>query len=390
MTKGLRLGFIGAGQCGGNIANEYAKIGFKSVAINTASTDFLKLKNIPSNNKLLINVGLQGAGKNPELGRQALEEHIEEVMSLIEVVFPINEFDVLFVCAGLGGGTGSGIAPLLIQILVEQGYNVCSILTLPFDSESSKTKIASLSAFEQISEIEGMGSSFIIDNARASNILKNDGLSSRYNKINEHVAYKLNDLNLLTSIATDISFDMRDLETLLNSRGSAIVSTITISNLEDAKESQALAQYVQKALKFSIFADIDLEQVKGCAFLFEMPIDGGKLLTEDAIKKMQEAVGNPFEVFYGVFEDKDRKEIKLTILLTGLAFPFNRLQGLQQELVEKSDKLQNIFNSSQNQKYNGNSSSLLNKFISQPSKKNTSNNNSGSTLSKLLEKNKKK
>lgn len=389
-TTGLRFGFIGVGQCGGNIANEFAKLGYKAVAINTSSTDLIKLEAIQKTNKLLINVGLQGAGKNPELGRQALEEHVMEVMNLIELVFPSNEVDTLFVCAGLGGGTGSGISPLLSQILIEQGYSVCSILTLPSDSESSKTKIASLSAFEEISQIEGIGSCFVIDNAKASTILKDVGLRTKYNKINEHISVKLDDVNKLTVVPTDIAFDMRDFETLLSSRGSALITSVAIGDIDEIKESQTLAQYVDRALEFSIFADVTMEQVKGCAFLFEMPEGGGQLLTEDAIAKMQQRVGNPFEVFYGIFESKNRKrEIKLTIVLTGLPFPFERLQGMQQELENSADKLQQIFETSKTQKYVGNSKSLLNQFVTNSSKPSTPANSSSSTLSKLLEKKKK-
>ena len=80
---GLNFGFIGVGQCGGNIANEFNKLGYKSIAINTSNTDLMKLNNIQKNNRLLINTGVQGAGKNPEIGRRALEEHIESVMRCV-------------------------------------------------------------------------------------------------------------------------------------------------------------------------------------------------------------------------------------------------------------------------------------------------------------------
>src|SRR5690554_4876873 len=159
---GLNFGFIGIGQCGGNIANEFTKLGYKAIAINTAKSDLLKLDNIQKNNKLLINTGVQGAGKNPEIGRRALEEHIEDVMHLINLVFD-ESIDMIYVCAGLGGGTGSGITPLLTQVLTEQGIKTGVIATIPSEIESPKVQIVALNAFEEISHIEGLGSFFIVD-----------------------------------------------------------------------------------------------------------------------------------------------------------------------------------------------------------------------------------
>ena len=117
MSKGLNIGFIGVGQCGGNIVNEFAKLGYTTIAINTAQSDLDKLSNIHIENRLLINFGIQGAGKNPEIGENAFIQHNEEILKLVEQAF--SDMDIIYVCAGLGGGTGSGIAPIFTQVLLE-------------------------------------------------------------------------------------------------------------------------------------------------------------------------------------------------------------------------------------------------------------------------------
>ena len=383
---GLNFGFIGVGQCGGNIANEFNKLGYKSIAINTSNTDLLKLDSIQKNNRLLINTGIQGAGKNPEIGRRALEEHIETVMHLIGQVFD-NE-DMIFVCAGLGGGTGSGIAPLLTQILTEQGLQVGMIITIPSRIESPKVQIVALNAFEEISQIEGVGSLFVVDNAKSVQLPNQMGFKTKYNIINENIAIKLDQINRLTMEATDVAFDARDLQTLISIRGHAIINSVTIGDISELKETEVLAQNVKKALESSIYADTEFNRSRGAAFLFELPEGGSHYITEQAVQKMQQELGVPFEIFTGLYERKSKKrDVKLHVIATGLPFPFERLEEIQSDLEEKAEGFQSLFEKSQNQYFKGSGSDLLNRFVNPtPIKKEKP--VGESTLEKLLKKKK--
>ena len=382
---GLNFGFIGVGQCGGNIANEFNKLGYKAIAINTANTDLSKLDSIQRNNKLLINVGVHGAGKNPDIGREALEEHIEKIMHLIGQVFD-KETDMIFVCAGLGGGTGSGIAPLLTQVLVEQGLDVGMIVTIPSNIESPKTQIVALNAFEEISQIEGLGSLFIVDNAKATKLPTEMGLRNKYGIINENIALKLDKINKLTTEASEIAFDARDFQTLLVTRGFSIISSIGVEEISELKEAEVLAQNVKKALDSSIYADTNYQQSKGVAFLFELPLGGSHYITEKAIEKMQQELGTPFEIFTGVYESrKMQRGVALHIVVTGLPFPVNRLKDIQDDLESKAENIQSLFHTSQTQVFAGGGKSLLDKFVT-PKAQETKPNKGESTLEKLLKK----
>ncbi|NLZ52088.1 MAG: hypothetical protein GX892_02885 [Thermoanaerobacteraceae bacterium] len=384
---GLKFGYIGVGQCGGNIANEFNKLGYKSIAINTSNTDLVKLNNIQRNNRLLINAGVQGAGKNPDIGRKALEEHIEDVMHLIGQVFN-SETDMLFVCAGLGGGTGSGIAPLLTQILVEQGFEVGMIITIPSKMESPKVQIVALNAFEEISRIGGMGSLFIVDNAKSLQLPSQMGFKTKYNIINENVALKLDKINRLTMEASDVAFDARDFQTLISMRGHAIISSFTINDISELKETEVLAQSVKEALENSIYANTEFSSSRGAAFLFELPEGGAHYITEQAVLKMQQELGMPFELFTGIYEQKSRKrDVTLHVVATGLPFPLKRLENIQTELEEKADGFQTLFERSRAQSFKGSGKDLLNKFVTSPSfvKEKPS---GESTLDKLLKKKK--
>lgn len=387
---GLRFGFIGVGQCGGNIANEFSKIGYKAIAINTSNTDLIKLDNIQKNNRLLINIGVEGAGKNPEIGKSALEEHIEDVMHLIEQVFN-SSVDMIFVCAGLGGGTGSGIAPLLAQILTEQDTDTGMIVTIPSKTESPKVQIVALNAFEEISKISRLGSLFIVDNAKSTHLPNQMGFKTKYSVINENVALRLDKINKITTRASDIAFDARDFQTLINTRGYSIITSATIDDITELKEIEVLAQNVKKALRSSIYADTNFEYSKGVAFLFELPKGGEYYITEAALYKMQQELGVPFEVFTGLYENnKQSREVRLHMLVTGLPFPFDRLGKMQSDVEERADGIQELLKRSQTQTYSGGGRNLLDKFVTpQPiSAKSTS--TGESTLEKLLKKKKMK
>lgn len=384
---GLRLGFIGVGQCGGNIANEFAKLGYKTVAINTSLTDLGKLESIPKNNRLLISSGIQGAGKNPELGQQAFEEHAAEVMHLLEQVFDQN-IDLIYVCAGLGGGTGSGVAPLLTQILLEEGRKVGMIVTLPSDIEAPKVKIVALDAFEKISQIEDLGSIFIIDNAKEAKALPNQmGYKMKYTVVNQNIALKLDTVNRLTTVASDTAFDARDLLTLLTARGAAIVATSPIGDVSELKETETLAQIARKAIDSAIFADSE-PRAKGCALLFELPQGGDIYLTEDALAKMQAELGTPFEVFHGIYESRNlKRDGTIHLVITGLPFPNARLERLQSELMDRADDIQAMFEATRTQAFTGNGKALFGRFIasaSAPAPKPAGE----STLDKILKKKK--
>jgi len=386
-SVGLNFGFIGIGQCGGNIANEFNKLGYKSIAINTSNTDLLKLDSIQKNNRLLINTGVQGAGKNPEIGRRALEEHIESVMRLIGQVFN-NDMDMLYVCAGLGGGTGSGIAPLLTRILTEQGFQVGMIVTIPSKIESPKVQIVALNAFEEISQIEGISSLFVVDNAKSAQLPSQMGFKTKYSIINENIALKLDQINKLTMEATDVAFDARDFHTLISVRGYAIISSVSIGDISELKETEVLAQNVRKALETSIYADTEFNRSRGAAFLFELPEGGGHYITEQAVLKMQEELGMPFEMFTGIYERRGMKrDVKLHVVATGLPFPFERLREIQTDLETKADGFQALFEKSQTQVYKGSGKDLLSRFVN-PATPVREKPAGESTLDKLLKKRK--
>jgi cell division GTPase FtsZ len=188
--------------------------------------------------------------------------------------------------------------------------------------------------------------------------------------------------------AADVAFDARDLHTLITMRGCTIISSTTISDISQLKETEVLAQGVREALERSIYADTEFSNSRGAAFLFELPEGGAHYVTEQAVMKMQQELGMPFELFTGIYEQKNRKrDVVLHVVATGLPFPFKRLEEIQAELEEKAEGFQFLFERSRTQTFKGSGRDLLSRFVtSQIASKEKP--QGESTLDKLLKKRK--
>lgn len=363
-NKGLNFGYIGLGQCGGNIANEFSKRGNKAIVINTSQTDLELLDSVDKSNRLLVNNGIQGAGKNPEVGRAVLEEKIDEVYSLINNVFGDIPNQKLFVCAGLGGGTGCGMISLICEILIEQGYNVGAIITLPSGVESARVQLVALSTYQQLMSTDGISSVFVIDNKKATDRTPGIGLSTKYKLLNTSISKQINNINLMASKPSLTAFDAKELDTTLGTRGLALINQITINNVEELKEELALSKLIKEAIGTSLFPEIKEVKATAAVFLFELPKKAIHLINEQSISKMTKEVGNPFDISYGLYEAEGNKGV-LTILLTGLNPSLERIDEIEKHITEKEEEYTKMFERKTIKENKG--ASLLAKF----SQKNT-------------------
>lgn len=345
--KGLNFGFIGLGQCGCNIANEAAALKYTAIAINTSGTDLALLSNIPKANRLLINVGVEGAGKNPDIGRAALEEKIEDVYSLISTVFnkDIN-YDKIFICVGLGGGTGTGTVTLLSQILLDEGYKVAVISTLSSKTDSPRAQLITLSAYEEISQISGL-SIFYIDNQKSFELNSKAGIKTKYSIINKKITSQLDTINKITKKPSYMAFDSKDLDTVLDMPGMALISQIDIDNLEDLREPSKYLDLINKSMEDSLSPNIIGDvNATAAAILFEVPKKYISLINENAMSIIQEKIGNPFDIFYGIYEtdNKQASTGKLTILLTGISAEENqRINDISTMMDKNQNKYEKMF-----------------------------------------------
>lgn len=391
MNVGLKFGFIGLGQAGGNIANEFSKLGYEAIAVNTSSTDLELLKNIHPNKRKMINIGIQGAGKNPEIGREALERNINEIYELIQDVF--TDVDKLFVCAGLGGGTGSGMLPLMLELLCEQGLEVSVITTFPSNIESTRVKVVALSAFGEITKINGVTSIFVIDNEKAAKRLPNIGLQKKYEILNRQFSEQLDYVNKLCIEPSLMAFDAKDLEVVLNTRGITIINEVVIENTDELREDLTLANLLKNSIESSVGPSYDEIDAGSAVFLFELPEGQGKYISEKSMELINLKTGNPFDIFYGIYENQknEKKMGIMTFILSGLSLQdIPRLTKINEEIDSKEKDIEKLFQM-QKESYDTKVGGILNRINGKQEIKKTGfqSTNANSVLERLRSKPKK-
>jgi len=397
MKRGLEFGYIGLGQCGGNIANKYAMLGYDAVAINTSSTDLKGLSKIKETHKLLIKdkEEIEGAGKNPDIGEKILTNEIDTVVDFIKAIFN-KKYSKIFLCLGLGGGSGCGMVEILSQVLNEFGYEIGVIATLPNEVEPARVKLVALSTYEKIANLSCVTNIFLVDNEKVSKRIPGISLKAKYEFLNTCVAEQIDNINILSQRPSTItSFDAKDLETVLSPRGISIINEVTIDDVDKIKEEVYLTRLFSDSINLSIGADIDSDKLECSAavFLFDLPKNTGKNIKEKSLQLLQNKVGNPFDVFYGIYEsERTNKKGTFTVLLTGIdVSSVKRIQDMSKDFEEKAGEYEKKFNRNNNVNYSNNKTDMLSKFSFNKNKQNTSEvvkKEGKSILDKIKEKNK--
>jgi cell division GTPase FtsZ len=264
---GFNVGFIGVGQGGGRLAASFHKIGYaRTCAINS---DIGDLSELPADlAKLDLEVG--GAGKDPIKGAAAVAGKEEQVRELMTRAIG-KKVDYLLICAGLGGGTGSGLAPRLIEIA--RGYmrdigrseaRVGAVLTLPRPAEGQTPARNALSAFRDILRMQ-VSPMFIVDNKRIGDLFRTP-ITSFYDVANSQVVRLFHVFNQLSAQKSPfVSFDRADFASLLDS-GLCVFGASSIDKY--ASEADITAA-IRNQLAKTVLAPVDFKLGKkaGCIFV---------------------------------------------------------------------------------------------------------------------------
>lgn len=304
-----RFTVIGVGGGGGNAVETMVQSGIKNVTFVCANTDKQALDRLTTPNKLQLgaknNRGL-GAGANPEVGREAAESDEEQIRQLL------SNSDMVFITAGMGGGTGTGAAPVVARLAKEMGVLTVAVVTMPFTFEGGKrTKVAK----EGIEQMSNFVDSIIT--------IPNDKLMSVYGKISMKDAFKKADEVLLQAVqgisnmvAVDgfINIDFQDIRTAMGARGHAMMGLGKASG-EDRAEQAA-----EKAIKSPLLDNLLLKNAKGLLVNVVSSPDFSLEEYHRITQKVESLVDiDEANIFYGVvFDDNVGDEMHVTVVATGL------------------------------------------------------------------------
>lgn len=335
------IGILGVGQAGGNIAEIASTLGFQAALINTNQRDGLVNKKVER--KYFV-PGYNGAGQDRTIGVRAVNDNYREIIDFVERSF--KNIRLLFVAFSTDGGTGSGMSPLLIDLLLDQlpDVNIGAIAIVPDRNVLAGNRINATQCIEEISKIEGISSVFLVDNDQLRKQNPQSSKQQIYLSSNHQAMDAINNVLQITQKSSVYgNFDETDLMNILSTRGVTVISTATVT---DARTTTDVASKIHQSWANSVFCPVESTGVIRAGLIYEGPENVSKLIN---VPTIFERTGEPLELFEGTYiSDIDPT---ITTILAGLAFPNRRLQALEDHLEKNKDRLQSLVNKEQTQKY---------------------------------------
>ena len=307
-----KLKVVGVGGAGGNAVTRMITSGMKGVDFIAINTDAQDLDNNPSEQKVQIGKNLTkglGAGANSNVGRDAVESDKEAITSLLEGA------DMVFITAGMGGGTGTGAAPVISQVSRELGILTVGIVTLPFNFEGPKRMKRALDGMAEMKK--ACDTLIAIPNQKLMSIVdKNTTLPEAFQMADTVLHQAAKGISDLINVQGVINLDFADVETIMKNMGEAIMGTGTASGQERA----VLA--AQQAISSPLLDDASIKGAQGVL----VNITGGDNLTlmeaNEATSIIFEEAGISANIIFGAVIDPELKdEIRVTVIATGFNIP---------------------------------------------------------------------
>ena len=300
---------IGVGGGGGNAVNHMFRQGIQDVNFVVCNTDAQALANSPVTVKVQLGESLtegRGAGNKPEIGRQAAIESLEDIVDVIG-----GNTKMVFITAGMGGGTGTGAAPIIAKAAKDMGLLTVAIVTIPFRFEGDKR---TNQAVEGINEIEKyVDSLLVINNEKLREVCGNMKFSEAFSYADNILATAAKGIAEIITVSGYINVDFADVETVLSNSGVALMGT-GIANGEDRA-----IKAVQQALTSPLLNDND---ISGTENMLLNITSGTEEITMDEIGEIADyvnsEVGSSPNIIWGTGSDETLGEsISITIIATG-------------------------------------------------------------------------
>ena len=300
---------IGVGGGGSNAVNYMYDKGIKGVDFIVANTDVQALAKSPVKKKIQLGKTLTeglGAGNKPERGREAAVENLEDIKSILA-----ERTKMVFITAGMGGGTGTGAAPVIAQAAKEMGILTVGIVTIPFRYEGKKRIDSAVKGIREMED--NVDALLIINNEKIREIYGNLAGSKAFGKADEVLLVAAKGIAEIITKKGHINVDFADVETVMKNSGIALMGTGTGTGENRAMDA------VNEALTSPLLDNTD---IKGAQNILLNIMSGEKEATMDEISDINQFVqttaGNNADLIWGNHIDENLKdEIVVTIIATG-------------------------------------------------------------------------
>lgn len=309
-----RIRVIGVGGSGGNAINHMVASKIKGVEFIAINSDAQDLHHSLAKKKIHIGKNLTrglGAGGNPDMGRRAAEETREEIAN------SLKGSDMIFITNGMGGGTGTGAAPVVAKIARETGALTVGVVTKPFLFEGQERMRQALQGIDELArEVDAL---IIIPNDRLLAIVDKDTtVKNAFSICDDVLKNAVEGISELITTPGIINVDFADIRSVMENTGSALMGIGTSSGEKRAEEAARLAIN-------SPLLEVSINGAKGVLFAIAGGDDLGMLEIQDAARIITESIDPHAKVIFGTIKDEKLKknEVKVTVIATG--FPEGKI-----------------------------------------------------------------
>jgi len=307
-VQNARMKVVGVGGAGGNAVNRMVDEALEGVEFISMNTDAQALKGARAQVTMQIGKKLTrglGAGARPEIGRQAIHESEDEVRKVLAGA------DLVFVTAGMGGGTGTGAAPIVADIAREQGALTIGVVTRPFAFEGKKR---ARQAEQGLAELKrSVDTVIVVPNDRLLSVVpKGTTFKDALKKADEVLLHATQGISDLIRVSGEVNVDFADVRTIMSSRGPALMGSGFGEGENRAEEA------AQEAISSPLLDNVSIQGAKGVL----INITGGMDLGIDEVTQIstiiQEAAGDEAEIIFGAVHDPEmQKQVRVTVIATG-------------------------------------------------------------------------
>ncbi|MBI5752718.1 MAG: cell division protein FtsZ [Hydrogenophilales bacterium] len=302
---------IGVGGCGGNAVDHMIASGLQGVEFIAANTDAQALAKSDAHIKLQLGNSITkglGAGANPEIGRESALEDREKIAEAIDGA------DMLFITAGMGGGTGTGAAPVVAEVAKELGILTVAVVTKPFMFEGRRLKVAH-AGIEALSQ--NVDSLIIIPNEKLMQVLGDDvSVLDAFREANEVLHGAVSGIAEVISCPGLVNVDFADVRTVMSEMGMAMMGSAKAQGAERGRRA------AEQAVKSPLLEDVNLSGARG--MLVNITASHSLKMKEihEVMNTIREYTAEDSTVIFGaVFDENMNEDLRVTMVATGLGMP---------------------------------------------------------------------
>jgi cell division protein FtsZ len=308
LQLGAKIKVVGVGGGGGNAVNRMIQAGIKGVEFLVANTDVQAMRNSLAPVKLQIGGKLTkglGAGANPEIGKQAALEDTDRILEAL------SGADMIFITTGMGGGTGTGAAPIIASLAAELGALTVAVVTKPFNFEGKRRRVQAEQGIRGLRDC--VDTLITIPNERLLNFVeRGTSLSDAFKIADDILRQAVQGISDLITVPGEINLDFADVKTIMHGMGMALMGTGVSSGEHRAVEA------AQRAISSPLLEEASIEGAKGVL----INVTGGPDMTlfevHEAASIIQEAADEEANIIFGtVIDARMGDEVKVTVIATG-------------------------------------------------------------------------